>query len=306
MENDLSVIGIDLGGSAIKLGRFLKSGTCLESLTVQTPQPATPEAVLESIVAAIAQLDPQRQARAIGLGTPGPVDVGGRIARVAINLAGWQDVPLADWLEAKTGLPTTLANDANCAGLGEAWLGASRHFRNSILITLGTGVGGAIIIDGKLFTGHQGAAGELGLINLHPDGPRCNSGNNGSLEQYISILAVRRNTGLEPEELAARALAGDRKSLTFWENYGRLLGIGLTSILYVLTPEVVIIGGGVSASAQLFLPSAIAEIELRVLPSSRAGLQILPAELGNQAGIVGAAKLAWEIISGNSKLAIAN
>ena len=289
-----SVLGIDLGGTAIKLGRFAQDGTCLQALTVPTPQPATPEAVLSALVAAIDQIDPARQAGAIGLGTPGPADADGRVARVAINLAGWHEVPLADWLEDKTGRSTTIANDANCAGLGEAWLGAGRSFRNLILLTLGTGVGGAIILDGKLFVGHQGAAGELGLITLNPDGPACNSGNCGSLEQYGSIQAIRRRTGLEPEVLGAQAIAGHAPALEFWQSYGRDLGAGLASLIYVLTPEAIVIGGGVSASAEFFFPAIQAEINRRVLPSSRAGLQLLPASLGNQAGMVGAAKLAWQ------------
>lgn len=288
------VLGIDLGGTAIKLGRFAADGTCFQTLTVPTPQPATPEAVVGDMAAAIAQLDPDQQCVAIGVGTPGPADATGRIARVAINLQNWHDVPLADWLEAKTGRPVVIANDANCAGLGEAWLGAGRWFRNLILLTLGTGVGGAIVLDGKLFTGHHGTAGELGLITLNPDGPPCNSGNQGSLEQYASVQAIRRRTGLEPSELGAMAEAGDSEALEFWQSYGKDLGAGLASLIYVLTPEAVILGGGVSASAKHFFPAMQAEIARRVLPSSRAGLQILKAELGNQAGIVGSAKLAWQ------------
>jgi glucokinase len=250
--------------------------------------------VLAAITDAILQLNPTENAvGAIGIGTPGPADAAGRIARVAINLKNWHNVPLADWLEAKTGLPTILANDANCAGLGEAWLGAGKHFKNLMLLTLGTGVGGAIILDGKLFSGHQGAAGELGLIAINPDGPECNSGNRGSLEQYVSVQAIRRKTGLEPLELADLAKSGDAKALEYWHNYGRYLGIGLASLIYILTPEAIIIGGGISAGAEFFLPAVQAEIERRVLPSSREDLQLLVAELGNQAGIVGAAKLAW-------------
>ncbi len=290
------VIGIDLGGTAIKLGRFLKDGTCLNSLNIPTPQPATPTAVVDAIREAINSFSTTTPL-AIGIGTPGPADASGRIARVAINLKGWHDVPLADWLEAKTGYPTILANDANCAGLGEAWLGAGRQFQHLILLTLGTGVGGAIILDGKLFIGHQGAAAELGLITLNPDGPVCNSGNQGSLEQYASVQAIRRRTGKEPAELGELAKNGDKYALDFWQGYGRDLGVGLASLIYVLTPEAIVIGGGVSASAEFFFPAAISEIERRVLASSRAGLQLLVAELGNQAGMVGAAKLAWQLIS---------
>jgi len=261
---------------------------------VPTPQPATPRSVLDVMVEALAQIDPHHQAGAIGVGTPGPADAAGRIAKLAINLPDWRDVPLADWLEEKTHLPTVIANDGNCAGLAEAWLGVGLRFGNFILLTLGTGVGGAIILDGKLFTGRTGAAGELGLITLNPDGPICNSGNQGSLEQYVSARAIRRRTGLEAEELGKRAKAGDSQALEFWESYGRLLGAGLASHVYVLTPEAIIIGGGVSASAEFFFPAVLAEISRRVLPPSRAGLQLLRAKLGNQAGMVGAAKLAWQ------------
>ena len=292
--SDRSVIGVDLGGTGIKLGRFDEPGNCLQSLTVPTPQPAYPESVVAEIASAIEQLDPDRTCEAIGVGTPGPADAAGRVARVAINLAGWRDVPLADWLEAKIDRPVVIANDANCAGLGEYWLGAGQAFQHLILLTLGTGVGGAIILDGRLFVGHHGTAAELGLITLDPNGAECNSGNRGSLEQHLSIPAIRRRSGLEPDELGRRAAAGDTEASAFWQAYGRDLGAGLASLIYVLTPQAVIIGGGVSASAPFFLPAAQTEVEKRVLPSSRPGLQILPASLGNQAGMAGAAKLAWQ------------
>ena len=118
----------------------MQDGTCLESLTVPTPQPSTPKAVTEVIATQVSQLNTAGQCVALGLGTPGPADAGGRIAKVAINLAHWHEVPLADWLEAQTKLSTIVANDANCAGLGEAWLGAGRKFKHLILLTLGTWV----------------------------------------------------------------------------------------------------------------------------------------------------------------------
>lgn len=240
-------------------------------------------------------LDPDQTTQAIGVGLPGPTDARGRIAKVSINLPGWVDVPLADWLEAKFHKPTIIANDANCAGLGEAWLGAGRQFANFILLTLGTGVGGAIIFNGELFIGDYGAAGELGLISLYPDGPSCNSGNNGSLEQFVSIRAIRRRTGKEASELGALAVKGDQEALDFWQEYGRDLGIGITSLVYVLTPDAVVIGGGVCASAEFFLPATRTEVQRRVLSTSRENLQIIPAQLGNQAGMLGAAKIAWEL-----------
>jgi glucokinase len=237
------VIGIDLGGSGIKLGRFTRNGDCRAELTVPTPQPATPEAVVRAMVAAIAQIDPHHQAAAIGLGTPGPADAAGRIARVAINLVGWHDVPIADWLERQTDLPTIVANDANCAGLGEAWLGAGQTFQDMILLTLGTGVGGAIILNGQLFVGRQGTAGELGLITVNSEGPACNSGNQGSLEQYCSVQAIQRLMGTTPAALYDRAKTGEPEAIAHWQRYGEWLGAGLASLIYVLTPEAVILGG---------------------------------------------------------------
>jgi glucokinase len=289
-----TVIGIDLGGSAIKLGRFDRQGNCLQALTIATPQPPAPEAVLLAMVDAIDQLDPTGTALAIGVGTPGPADAAGRVAIHAINLGGWMNVPLADGLESKTSKPTVVGNDANCAGLAEHWVGAGKALRHMILLTLGTGVGGAVIIDNHLFTGRAGTAGELGLITLNPDGEPCNSGNQGSLEQHLSIRAIARRTGLAPETLAERAAAGDGEAIAFWQSYGRDLGAGIASLIYVLTPEAVIIGGGIGACADWFFPSAWAEIERRVVGYSRLDVKLLRAELGNRAGMVGAAKLAWQ------------
>ncbi|NER33780.1 MAG: ROK family protein [Oscillatoria sp. SIO1A7] len=288
------VLGIDLGGSAIKLGLFSSDGTCLEDTRVATPRPATPEKVLATMLEAIAGVDPEGAAIAIGVGSPGPVSSVVSMAHVSTNLDNWDNVALDDWLEEKTNKPVVLANDANCAGMGEAWLGAGREFRNFIMLTLGTGVGGAIILDGKLFVGPKGTAGELGLITIDLYGPECHSGNRGSLEQYVSLQGIRRQSGMEPDRLAHAAKAGDSFALEFWKNYGHLLGAGLANSIYVLNPEAIVIGGGIAASAEFFLPSTWTEIERRVLPESRKDLQIITAELGAKAGIAGAAKLAWQ------------
>ena len=296
------VLGIDLGGTAIKLGRFLEDGTCLQSLSLPTPQPALPIAVFETLIKGIHLLKTDH-CIAIGIGTPGPSDKTGRIAKLAINLPEWVNIPLADWVEKETNLPTTLSNDANCAGLGEAWLGAGRRFQNFILLTLGTGVGGAVFLNGELFTGLQGAGGELGLISINFDGPICNSGNRGSLEQYVSLQGIRRETGKEGLELAELAEKGDPEALAFWQHYGQLLGVGVANLVYILTPEAVILGGGLSASAQFFLPAMVTELNQRVLMPSRENLAIAVAELGNNAGMLGAAKLAWQRVkSWDSKL----
>jgi glucokinase len=288
------VIGIDVGGTAIKLGRFTADGRLEAGLEVETPRPAVPGAVTMAIVEAVERLDPHRQAKAVGIGLPGPADRDGRIARLCINLPGWREIPLAAWLEPQLERPVVIANDGNCALLGEAWRGAARDCANVILLTLGTGVGGGVLLDGRLFSGHGGAAGELGLIGVDPEGPPCNSGNRGSLEQYCSIGGLARLCRLDPAELCRRADEGDAEALAVWSRYGRWLGIGLTSLLYVLTPELVLIGGGLSGASHHFLPAVWSEVERRVLPPSREGLRIAPCALGNGAGRLGAARLALE------------
>jgi glucokinase len=288
------LIGVDLGGTAIKLARFTPEGLCLAELEVPTPQPAMPGAVTMALVEAIDQLDPDHRAERVGIGHPGPSDAAGRVARIAINLPGWREVPLADWLEPHLQRRVTLANDASCALLGEAWQGAARGAGDVLLLTLGTGVGGAVLLEGRLFLGHGGAAAEPGLICVNPEGPPCNSGNRGSLEQYCSIAALARLSPLDPAELCRRADGGDAEALAVWTEYGRWLGIGLSSLLYVLTPELVLIGGGLSAASHHFLPTAWRQVQERVLAVSREGLEIHRCALGNGAGRLGAARLALE------------
>ena len=288
------MIGVDLGGTAIKLGRFDRQGQLLAEAQVATPQPAMPGAVTVAISEAIDQLDPDHLADLVGIGLPGPMDGSGRISRIAINLAGWQEVPLADWLEPRLKRRVTLANDANCALVGEAWTGAAQGVADAILLTLGTGVGGAVLLGGQLFSGHGGAAGELGLICVDPEGPSCNSGNNGSLEQFCSIAGLGRLSPLDPGELSRLADLGDAAALEVWRRYGQWLGIGLSSLLYVLTPEVVLIGGGLSAASRHFLPAVWHEVNRRVLAQSCSGLEIRACALGNGAGRLGAAKLALD------------
>jgi glucokinase len=291
------VAGIDLGGTNIKIGRFAPDGRCIKHFSIPTPQPSTPEAVLEAIVKGLAQIVSSfDKLQGIGICTPGPADAASRVARLAINLDRWIDIPVAGFLEDRTKLPTVVANDGNSAALGEAWLGAGRQHQNLIMLTLGTGVGGGVIINGQPYTGHQGAAGELGLISLNPEGPECNSGNRGSLEQYVSASAILRETGKDAETWGALAASGDPTALEFWQKYGRYLGIGLTTLIYVLTPEVIVLGGGVAASSQFFLPAVEQEILTRVNAPARQGTKIVTAELGSQAGMIGAAKLAWQML----------
>ena len=288
------VIGVDIGGTALKLGRFGATGHCHAHLELTTPQPATPGAVTTALLEGLERLDPRHQASAIGIGVPGPVDPAGRVAQLAINLPGWRDVPLADWLEAQQGRPVTMANDANCAALGELWLGAGRDVQDLLLLSLGTGVGGAVIMGGRLLTGRLGIATEPGLILLDPAGPPCNSGNKGSLEQHCSIAALKRLSGLEPAALAERAAQQDQAALAHWQAYGRHLGMGIASLAYLFTPERVLLGGGLAGALPYFRTALEQELQQRLLPMFRREMVILACALGNGAGRAGAARLALD------------
>ena len=289
---DPCVIGVDLGGTAIKLGLFSLDGDLLADHQRPTPQPATPGAVCMEIVEAIGVLDPDGRASVVGIGLPGPMDAEARIARVCINLPGWEEVPLAAWLEPRLNRRVTLANDGNCALVGEAWKGAASGFDDVVLLTLGTGVGGGVMLSGALFTGHHGAAAEPGLITLFPEGPDCNSGNRGSLEQFASITGLQRLGADDPAALAAAASRGDQEALAIWDRYGELLGTGISSLVYLFTPQLVLLGGGLAGASAHFLPAVRREVMSRVQAISREGLQIKACALGNGAGRLGAARLA--------------
>ena len=297
------VIGVDIGGTALKLGRFDGTGRCHGHLELTTPQPATPGAVTTTLLEGLEHLDPRHQASGIGVGVPGPTDPAGRVARLAINLPGWRDVPLADWLEAQQERPVTIANDANCAALGELWIGAGRGAQDLLLLSLGTGVGGAVIVGGKLLTGRLGIATEPGLILLDPSGPPCNSGNQGSLEQHCSIAALKRLSGLEPAALAERAAQQEKTALAHWQTYGRRLGMGIASLAYLFTPERVLLGGGIAGALPHFRTALEQELQQRLLPMFRQDMVILSCALGNGAGRVGAARLALDRLPSQSRLA---
>lgn len=288
------VLGVDIGGTALKLGLFDADGTLLAELQRPTPQPATPGSVCMELVEAIDTLDPQRRAERVGIGLPGPMDAAARVARVCINLPGWEEVPLAAWLEPRLRRRVTLANDGNCALVGEAWRGAAQGEQHRVLNTLGTGVGGGVMLGGTLFTGHNGAAAEPGLISLDPEGPDCNSGNRGSLEQFSSISGLGRLSAEDPAVLAEAASQGDPEALAVWAEYGRLLGIGITSLVYVFTPQLVLVGGGLAGASAHFLPAVRREVAQRVQAVSREGLRIEACALGNGAGRLGAARLAMQ------------
>ena len=298
MVTDQQVIGIDLGGTAIKLARFSIQGDMVAELERPTPQPAVPGAVTMALCEAVETLDPNREAALVGVGLPGPMDAdaSGSGVHQSAGLVGGSTGGL---VEPRLNRKVTLANDGNCAVMGEAWMGAAAGCQNAVLLTLGTGVGGGVLLNGSLFTGHNGAAAEPGLIGIETDGPPCNSGNRGSLEQFASIAALRRlSDGRDPRELASAADAGEPKAQEIWTQYGRRLGVGISSLVYILTPELVLLGGGLAGASRHFLPAVREEVQQRVQAVSREGLRIEACSLGNGAGRLGAARLAWQRLGG--------
>jgi glucokinase len=206
-----------------------------------------------------------------------------------------------DELQERLGLPVAVDNDANLAALAEHLHGAARHARHSLLLTLGTGVGGGIIIDDQVFRGATGAGAELGHVSVERDGPPCPGGcpNRGCLEVYASgpgIGLVARQLGLtdpEPRSVNDRALAGDPAALAVLHEVGRTLGVALASFANVFDPEIIVLGGGVSAHVgQLLLPVAVVELRARALRPNADQVQVVLAELGPDAGLIGAGDLA--------------
>ena len=204
-------------------------------------------------------------------------------------------------LEKETGLPVLVNNDANVAVLGEAWLGAARGAKNVVLLTLGTGIGGGLIIDGELYMGSNGFGGELGHITLDADGPACGCGGRGCFEALASASAVIRaaqekidSSVVDTKRVAEFAAQGDATAQEIWNEEGRWLGIAIASYLNIFNPEYVVLGGGVAGAWPLFEKSMRAEISSRAFAVMVEHAKIVPAALGNDAGIIGAGKLVWD------------
>ncbi len=285
------VIGIDIGGTCIKAGLFTENGKRINSAKVLTPQNSTPNVVIALLTELISYLDPTCQASTIGVGIPGVVDDSGQIVKKCLNLKNWIDVPFAHLLQFELNRRVILGNDANLACLGEQWLGCSGQFNSVAFITIGTGIGCGISIDKKIVTGAHERTGGLGHIILYPNGIPCPCGNNGCFEQYVSATAIKRRFGVNPTMLSFLALQNNLKAIECWKTFGRDFGIALITIVQLLDPEAIIIGGGISSACQFFLPEAKTKIHNNLF-DNRPNLSILQANLGSEAGFFGAAFLA--------------
>jgi glucokinase len=227
----------------------------------------------------------------IGIGVPGLYDPVAGCTRFLVNMPGeWKDRPVGPPVEAQLGLPTHLINDARAFGLAELRMGAARGASSMVGLTLGTGVGGVIAIDGKVHQGHDGTAGEIGHQTIDPDGPSCNCGNRGCLEAFARADRIAEACGtVTVEEAVNRARNGDAAALAGLASIGRWLGIGIANMITVISPDRVVIGGGISASGDLLLDPIRAELDRRVRTTGLEAVELVTAELGTWAGAMGAA-----------------
>ena len=226
-----------------------------------------------------------------GIGIPGLYDPVAGVTRLLVNVPGpWDGYPVAIPVSEALGIPVALINDARAFGLAELRLGAGRGASSMVGLTLGTGVGGVIAVDGKVHHGHDGSAGEIGHHTIDPDGPDCNCGNRGCLEAFTRADRIAAACGTATaEEAFERARRGDATALEGLQRVGRYLGIGIANMVALITPDRVVIGGGIAASSDLLLDEARAEVKRRVRMTRLEEVEIVTAELGTWAGAIGAA-----------------
>src|SRR2546428_1026378 len=283
--------GIDLGGTQVRVALARSDARLVASIKTKTSLLGTPQGLVDWASSEIDRHRGREKVRSITIAAPGPIDVKRGVLVNPPNLP-WQNVPLAAMLGRATGAKVQLANDADMAGLGEFHHGAGRGTRNMVYITWSTGVGGGLIIDGKLHRGGHGTAGEVGHMIIDPNGPLDNCGQRGCLEAFVSGTALARETGHPAAELFADAARGDRHPRMVVERAARYMGIALISLTNVLDPEMFVIGGGIPLSLALVQPTMLETLRSSpfIKPARRPRLR--RARLGDRAGQVGAVEWA--------------
>ncbi|MBA2701972.1 MAG: ROK family protein [Chloroflexi bacterium] len=287
-------LGLDLGGTNLKwtvVEHAADDWRVLDRGQVRT-RSGGPEAIVPQL-AEMGRLALERwpDVTSAGIGIPGLYDPHTGATRFLVNLPGtWHGHPVGGPVAVALGVPVALINDARAFGLAELRLGAGRGATSMVGLTLGTGVGGVIAVDGKVHQGHDGTAGEIGHQTIDPDGPSCNCGNRGCLEAFARADRIAEACGTATaEEAFVRARAGDAAALEGLRQVGRFLGIGIGNMIVLISPDRVVIGGGIAAAADLLVPEIRAEIRRRVLTTSLDEVEIVTAELGTWAGAIGAA-----------------
>ena len=306
--------GVDVGGTTVKIGFFETDGKLLDKWEIKTNTQDNGKEILPDIAQAMDNKLAQEsisksEVEGIGIGVPGPVRSDG-VVNICVNL-GWGVVNVAEELGKLTGLKVKVGNDANVAALGEMWQGGAKGSRDVIMVTLGTGVGGGIIVDGHIVAGYNGAGGEIGHITVNNDEIEpCNCGQYGCLEQYTSATGIvrmaKRKLAKTAEETALRkydeltakdifdeAKAGDQVAMVLVDELGEILGSALSNMACVVNPEVIVIGGGVSKAGQILIDTIqkhYVETSFHACRDTRFEL----ASLGNDAGMYGCMKLVVE------------
>ena len=313
------VLGIDIGGTNLVVGSVAEDGSALHALASEPTQAeAGSSDVLDRLVAlaqgAIAETRrqvPGAEIAGVGVGAPGPLNTRSGIVLLTPNL-GWVNLPLRRIIHDRLGLPAALDNDANCAVLGEWWVGAARGARHAIGLTIGTGIGGGLILEGRLYHGASDVAGEIGHTTIDTEGRRCKCGNYGCLEAYASgpNIALRAREALEAgaesllrgrvsghlgritaQTVYEAAAEGDELALEVVNDTAKFLAVGVANLLNVFNPEVVVVCGGVTlAGDHLFVPLR-REVARRAFKPAVTACRIVPGELVGTAGVYGAAKV---------------
>ncbi len=306
------VVGVDLGGTQLRAVLIDREGELLAYQRTETAAergPTTVIAQIEQLITMVtAQVDRQ-DVVGIGVGTPGPLDPFDGIVLEAPNLAGWINVPLKALLQERTGLPVTVGNDANAAGLGEWRFGSGRGCRDFVYVTISTGIGGGVIAQGNLLLGRKGMAGEVGHMTIQTDGPLCGCGNFGCWEVVASGTALARaaqralerghqsvikeiaaGSPVEGWHIAAAAERGDSLAQTLMRREGELIGAGVVNLLHLYSPERIALGGGVTKSIAQWEPYMRRVVEERAMVPYRSATINL-ATLGDYVGVIGAAAL---------------
>lgn len=306
------VFGVDVGGTTIKTALVTDEGKVVYKYSFDTESHRGFEVMVDRLHEVMRQSCAEcgiapTEVAAMGVGLPAFLSRDRRIIREAVNL-GWTDVPLQDFLERRFNIPVTLENDANVAALGESWLGAGRNADNVLCVTVGTGIGGGIVLKGEILRGVNGMAGELGHLMMQPDGPLCNCGQHGCLETLASATAmIRRAKEMQSlgkiswerdirgaVDVFQLADAGDAGAAGVIAEAAGWLGKGLALAATVTNPETIVIGGGVSSAGAGYLKAVEETFKEYALNRISEGTNIVLAALGNDAGVIGAARVALQ------------
>jgi glucokinase len=297
-------IGVDLGGTNLRAAAIHRTGKVLQKIEGATQLSAGRDSVVSDIVASIVKLRAALGVEhlvGIGIGIPGFIIMEKGLVTDSPNLPGFQNFAIRDEIERLLQSPVLLENDANAAALGEKWMGAGRDVDDLVLLTLGTGIGGGVICNGRVLHGFVGMAGELGHMTVVPGGNPCGCGNNGCLEKHASATAIStmaRMMGLG-EHLTAKevfelAIAGDQKARVVFERMGIALGLGLANLVNIFNFPLYLLSGGVLPAWDLFAPAMFNELKRRSVVFRSTNTRVERATLGNEAGLFGAAYLPFQ------------